>query len=86
MYIEQDQCIPFDAGLLNKVKRQIIIRIHYNNVIYTFESDLDVLRKLADGRRQKVRIRFRLRSPHFLYLAVLFHATSSSRDNYQVQR
>ncbi len=54
MYNEKDQCIPFDAGLLNKVKRQIIIRIHSNNTIYTYESELDVLKKLADGHRHRV--------------------------------
>jgi hypothetical protein len=54
MYNEKDQCIPFDAGLLNKIKRQIIIRIHSNNTIYTYESELDVLKKLADGQRHRV--------------------------------
>jgi hypothetical protein len=54
MYNAKDQCIPFDAGLLNKIKRQIIIRIHSNNVIYTFESDLGALKKLADGHRHRV--------------------------------
>ncbi len=54
MYSEKDQCIPFDAGLLNKIKRQIIIRIHSNNVIYVFESDLGALKKLADGHRRRV--------------------------------
>lgn len=53
-YIEKEKCIPFDAGLLHKIKRQIIIRIHWNNVIYTFESDLDALKKIADGRRHRV--------------------------------
>ncbi len=56
MYNEKDQCIPFDAGLLNKIKRQIIIRIHSNNVIYIFESDLNALKKLADGHRRRVYI------------------------------
>jgi hypothetical protein len=54
MYNESDQCIAFDAGLLNKIKRQIIIRIHSNNVIYTFETDLGALKKLADGHRHRV--------------------------------
>jgi hypothetical protein len=54
MYNEKEQCISFDAGLLKKIKRQIIIRIHSNNVIYTFESDLGALRKLADGHRHRV--------------------------------
>ncbi|CAF3426710.1 unnamed protein product [Rotaria sp. Silwood1] len=53
MYNEKDQCITFDAGLLNKIKRRIIIRIHANNETYTFESDLDVLKKLADGHRHR---------------------------------
>ena len=55
MYVAKDQCVPFDAGLLNKVKRQIVVRIHSKNIIYTFESDLDALRKLADGRRYRVK-------------------------------
>ena len=54
MYSEKDQCIQFDAGLLHKIKRQIIIRIHWNNVTYTFESDLDALKKIADGHRHRV--------------------------------
>jgi hypothetical protein len=54
MYNDKEQCIPFDAGLLNKIKRQIIIRIHSNNVVYTFESDLGALKKLADGHRHRV--------------------------------
>jgi hypothetical protein len=79
MYIEKDQCIPFDAGLINKVNRRIIIRIHSNNVIYTFESDLDALRKLADGHRHRVYIYFS--SLFFTYspcvFVVLFYTTSS---------
>lgn len=55
-YIEKEKCIPFDAGLLHKIKRQIIIRIHWNNIIYTFESDLDALKKIADGRRHRVKL------------------------------
>ncbi|CAF3695328.1 unnamed protein product [Rotaria socialis] len=51
IYMEKEKCIPFDAGLLHKVKRQIIIRIHSNDVTYTFESDLDALKKIADGHR-----------------------------------
>ncbi|CAM4858651.1 unnamed protein product [Rotaria socialis] len=51
IYMEKEKCIPFDAGLLHKVKRQIIIRIHWNDVTYTFESDLDALKKIADGHR-----------------------------------
>ncbi|CAF1201950.1 unnamed protein product [Rotaria sordida] len=53
MYIEKERYIPFDAGLLHKIKRQIIIRIHWNNVTYTFESDLDALKKIADGHRHR---------------------------------
>ncbi|CAF0802757.1 unnamed protein product [Adineta steineri] len=53
VYLEKDKCIPFDAGLLHKIKRQIIIRIHYDNVMYIFESDLDALKKIADGRRHR---------------------------------
>ncbi|CAF3157421.1 unnamed protein product [Rotaria socialis] len=53
MYIEKDQCIPFDAGILYRIKRQIIIRIHANKVIYVFESDLDALKKLSDGYRHR---------------------------------
>jgi hypothetical protein len=55
VYNEKDQCIAFDAGLINKVKRQIIIRVQLHDTIYTFESDLDVLRKIADGHRHQVR-------------------------------
>lgn len=54
-YIEKEKCIPFDVGLIHKIKRHIIIRIHWNNVTYTFESDLDVLKKIADGRRHRVK-------------------------------
>ena len=54
MYVEKEKCIPFDAGLLNRIKRQMIIRVHWKNVIYTYETDLDVLRKLADGHRHRV--------------------------------
>ncbi|CAF0755327.1 unnamed protein product [Adineta steineri] len=53
MYSEKEQCIQFDAGILNKIKRQIVIRVHANNVIYTYESDLDVLKKLSDGHRHR---------------------------------
>jgi hypothetical protein len=55
LYIEKEKCIPFDAGLLHKIKRQIIIRIHWNNITYTFESDLDALKKIADGHRHRVK-------------------------------
>lgn len=57
MYNEKDRCIPFDAGLLPKIKRQIIIRISSNNIIYTYESDLGALKKLADGHRHRVKTR-----------------------------
>jgi len=52
--MEKEKCIAFDAGLLQKIKRQIIIRIHWNNHTFTFESDLDALKKIADGRRHRV--------------------------------
>jgi hypothetical protein len=55
VYLENEKCIPFDAGLLHKIKRQILIRIHYDNIIYTFESDLDALKKIADGHRHRVK-------------------------------
>jgi hypothetical protein len=81
MYNEKDQCIPFDAGLLNKVKRQIIIRIHCNNVIYLFESDLSALKKLADGHRRRV-FTF-LSSPICIdTFLVLLYTESGSRDYY----
>lgn len=54
-YMEKDKYIPFDAGLVPKVKRQIIIRVRWNNTNYTFESDLDALKKIADGRRHRVK-------------------------------
>lgn len=54
LYNEKDQCIIFDAGLLDKIKRQMIIRIHFNNIIYVFESDLGTLKKLSDGHRHRV--------------------------------
>lgn len=53
LYNEKDRCIQFDAGILYKIKRQIIIRISSNNVIYTYESDLGALKKLADGHRHR---------------------------------
>ena len=56
-YIEKEKSIPFDAGLLHKIKRQIIIRINWNNVTYTLESDLDALKKIADGHRHRVTTR-----------------------------
>ncbi len=55
LYMEREKCIAFDAGLLPKIKRQIIIRIHWNNLTFTFESDLDALKKIADGHRHRVR-------------------------------
>ncbi len=83
MYNEKDKCIPFDAGLLNKTKRQIIIRIHSNNIIYIFESDLGALKKLADGHRHRVLKKF---SSFFLFIKifvlVLFYAKSGSRNDY----
>ena len=54
VYNEKDKCVAFDAGLMNKIKRQIIIRIQANQVVYMFESDLDALKKLADGHRHQV--------------------------------
>lgn len=54
MYNERDRCISFDAGILYRSRRQIIIRIHAYKTIYIFESDLDALKKLADGHRHKV--------------------------------
>ena len=57
VYNEKDKCIAFDAGLMNKIKRQIIIRIQSNQVMYTFESELDALKKLADGHRHQVQRR-----------------------------
>ncbi|CAF0939028.1 unnamed protein product [Adineta ricciae] len=53
MYIEKERCIPFDAGLLHKIKRQIVVRIQYENIMYKFESDLDALKKIADGHRHR---------------------------------
>ena len=55
VYSERDKSIVFDAGLLPRVKRQIIIRIQVVKSIYTFESDLDALKKLADGHRHQVK-------------------------------
>ena len=55
MYIEKEKCIPFDAGILHKIKRQIVVRIQYENVMYKFESDLDALKKIADGHRHRVK-------------------------------
>ena len=52
--MEKEKCIPFDAGLLHKIKRHMIIRIHWNGVTYTFESDLDALKKIADGHEHRV--------------------------------
>ena len=56
LYMEKEKCIAFDAGILPKIKRQIIIRIHGNNRTFTYESDLDALKKIADGRRHRVKI------------------------------
>lgn len=85
LYIEKEKCIPFDAGLLHKIKRQIIIRIHWNHIVYTFESDLDALKKIADGRRHRVTIfdDFSSIKTNVLYL-VLFYTISSSRNGDQV--
>jgi len=55
LFIEKEKCIPFDVGLLHKIKRRIIIRINWNNTTYTFESDLDALKKIADGHRHRVK-------------------------------
>jgi hypothetical protein len=76
MYNEKDQCIPFDAGLLNKIKRQIIIRIHSNNVIYIFESDLNALKKLADGHRRRVCSFLSNSFSYPYFFLVLFYAES----------
>lgn len=54
VYSERDKCIAFDAGILKKIKRQVIIRIQWNQFAYTFESDVDMLRKIADGHRHQV--------------------------------
>ncbi len=54
VYNENNQCIRFDAGLFINIERQIFIRINFNDILYTFESDLKVLYKLADGIRHQV--------------------------------
>ena len=84
LYIEKDKCIPFDAGLLHKIKRQIIIRIHWNHLIYTFESDLDALKKIADGRRHRVKTSSSLIKVSACVYLVHFHATGSSRNGDQI--
>lgn len=74
---------------MNKIKRQIIIRIQSNQVMYTFESELDALKKLADGHRHQVQRRLTpltLGSNGFFSSLVLLHTTSRSRNDYQVQR
>ncbi len=77
--MEKEKSIPFDAGLLHKIKRQIIIRIQCNNTTYTFESDLDVLKKIANGHRHRVKsfyeVCFILNK---FFVLVFFHTTSSS--------
>jgi len=80
LYIEKEKSIPFDAGLLNKIKRQIIIRIHWNNLTYTFESDLDALKKIADGHRHRVKDFYRIFFfvEIFFSSLVFFYTTSSS--------
>ena len=54
VYNEHNQCIRFDAGLYSNIERQICIRINSNDIIYTFESDLKTLQKVADGFRHQV--------------------------------
>jgi hypothetical protein len=54
IYNENNQCIRFDAGLFINIEREIFIRIFYKDILYTFESDLKALHKLADGFRHQV--------------------------------
>jgi hypothetical protein len=88
LFIEKEKCIPFDVGILHKIKRQIIIRIHWNNTTYTFESDLDALKKIADGHRHRVNEVFFFCKNLIFYEVwfslVSFHNTSSSWNDYKI--
>lgn len=91
MYIEKDQCIPFDAGLMYKIKRQIIIRIHALNVTHTFESDLDALKRIADGHRHRVRksnfeTLFLLIKTNNQRVSAHFYTEGASRSHHSLQR
>lgn len=56
IFNENNQSIKFDAGIFVNTERQISIRINANEILFTFESDLKVLQKLADGFRHQVRL------------------------------
>ena len=54
VYNESNRSIRFDAGLFANIERQILIRIIANENLYTFQSDLKLFHKLADGARHQV--------------------------------
>ncbi|CAF1269791.1 unnamed protein product [Adineta ricciae] len=53
VYNETNQCIRFDVGLFINIERKITIRINYKDILYTLETDLKSLKKLADGFRHQ---------------------------------
>ncbi|UJR29412.1 hypothetical protein I4U23_010624 [Adineta vaga] len=53
VYSETNQCIRFDIGLFINIERIISIRLFYKDILYTFDSDLKVLHKSADGFRHQ---------------------------------
>jgi hypothetical protein len=69
VYSENNQCIRFDAGLYTNIERQISIRITSNDVLYTFESDLKALHKLADGFRHQV---------FYFFYSIFIHLSADS--------
>ena len=83
LYNEKDQCIIFDAGILDRVKRQMIIRVHFNNIIYVFESDLGALKKLSDGHRHRVGLFLSRNSSSWVFFSsVIFYTESRSGSTY----
>lgn len=67
---------------MHKTKRQMIIRIHFNNVIYIFESDLGTLKKLSDGHRHRVGNSVRRELMNLVL--VLFYTESGSGSDCEV--
>ncbi|CAF1385843.1 unnamed protein product [Rotaria sordida] len=53
IYNENNQSIRFDAGLYTNIKREILIRIFYNDILYEYESDLKLFQRLSDGFRHQ---------------------------------